>query len=441
MGEVIINAKITDDLKGISSFIDYTNFNRIINKLTDYGEIITEGKLASLINFNYRLNASQANMVIELLVQIQAISKVYAIAQKGKRDLDLEFISNIFSDVNNPASSPSFLSIRNLIESRLNSQLQQYNMNMNKSNTTMPISINEIHGHVQTFSDLINNNISTSHKARHGYIMGSLHDALVIILNKINWWNDKTYLKFFSNEDNSTKKGLSVITREPRLTIFEIGTNIDKVVEFFKSISIFRTRRSDQDIEAKPDDGEARLIRGELRTSNYSDKLLSTPFGIQYGQKIDEIIKDIFSGGTFVNSEDIKRIVQSLYQSYKNDSNSINSDANKTSSVLVVNYILQQDYGIKRFTEEFLYQDRKILFAKFFAENKDEIEEFLIANFIIFFEERFNSIFRIIKSLDMKQYACAFIMKRLYIIKGEDLPVFGYFLIKAIARYGKIKAI
>jgi hypothetical protein len=39
----------------------------------------------------------------------------------------------------------------------------------------------------------------------------------------------------------------------------------------------------------------------------------------------------------------------------------------------------------------------------------------------------------------MKQYACAFIIKRIYLIKGEELPTFGFFLIKAIARYGKIK--
>ena len=437
--EVIINAKITENLKEISSFIDYTSFTRIINKLTDYAEILTEGKLASLINFNYRLNASQANMVIDLLVEIQALSKVYVIAQKGKRDLDVEFISNIFSDINNPASSPSFLSLRNVIESRLNNQIQQYNMNMNKGNTTMSISINELHSHVQTFGDFINNNISTSHKARHGYIMGSLHDAYVIILNKFNWWNDKTYLKFFFNEDNPSKRSLNLITKEPRLTLYEVGSNIRQVVEFFKSISIFRTKKKEQDFDEKPDHTEAKPVQKDLRTNNYSDKLLSTPFGIQYGQKIDEIIRDIFASNYTVNSEDIRKITQSLYQTYKQDLNLIHSEEDKTSSVFVVNYLLHQDYGIKKFAEDFIYHDRRILFAKFFAENKDEIEEFLITIFIIFFEERFNPIFRIIKSLDMKQYACAFIMKRIYIIKEDNLPVFGYFLIKAIARHGKIK--
>jgi hypothetical protein len=107
--------------------------------------------------------------------------------------------------------------------------------------------------------------------------------------------------------------------------------------------------------------------------------------------------------------------------------------------VLIVNYLLRQEYGLKKFAEEFIYSDSRIIFAKFFAENKDDLEEFLIKIFIIFFEEQFNPIFRIVKSLDMKQYACAFIIKRIYINQEEELPVFGYFLIKAIARYGKIK--
>ena len=91
------------------------------------------------------------------------------------------------------------------------------------------------------------------------------------------------------------------------------------------------------------------------------------------------------------------------------------------------------------FSEEFLYTDRKISFLRFFSEVKDGVEEFLTRLFIIFFEEHFGPIFRIIRSLDMKQYACAFIIKRIYLIEGEEMPVFGYFLIKAIARHGKIK--
>ncbi|MCL1833410.1 MAG: hypothetical protein FWG49_02805, partial [Leptospirales bacterium] len=276
-------------------------------------------------------------------------------------------------------------------------------------------------------------------KARHGYIMGSLHEAYIIILNKFNWWNDKTYLKFYFHDDPS-KRDINIITKEPRQTLIEIGDNIKQVVEFFKSISNFKTTtKNDRDPYEKPYDEEAKDLNKDSRTKSYSDKLLSTPFGIQYGQKIDEIIKIIFASETYVNSEDIKKIIQSIYYTYKQDADSINSEEARTSSVVAVNYLLHKDYGIKKFAEEFLYNDRKIAFAKFFADNKDEIEEFLITIFIIFFEERFQPIFKIIKSLDMKQYACAFIIKRIYMLQGENLPIFGYFLIKAIARHGKIK--
>jgi hypothetical protein len=105
----------------------------------------------------------------------------------------------------------------------------------------------------------------------------------------------------------------------------------------------------------------------------------------------------------------------------------------------LVYYLLGQEMGIKKFTESFIYIDRKTPFVRFFPEVKDDVEEFLTRLFIIFFEDQFSAVFRIIRSLDMKQYACAYIIKRIYLLKGEDIPVFGFFLIKAIARHGKIK--
>ncbi len=446
MDEVIINEKITEDLKKISPFIDYASFTRIINKLTDYAEIITEGKLASLINFNYRLNASQANMVIDLLVDIQALSRIYTIAQKGKKDLDLEFVSNIFSDVNNPGSISSYLSLRNVIENRLSHQIQQYNMNMGKSNTTMSIPLNELHGHVKTYKDLTGSNITVSHKAGHGFIAASLHDAYLTILNRFDWWNDKTYIKFFFNEDNSPKKSLNLITRETRLTLFEIDNNVKKVLDYLQSISLFKAKPKpqEQDFNDSDEVSDAKTSKREGHTANYSDKLLLTPFGVQYGQKIDVIIDSIFNGERIkeagsISSDDIKKKVTSLYQVYKALPGSLAMQQNMTMAIDIVYFLLARDYGIKKFTEEFIYSDRKIPFLRFFPEVKDDIEEFLTRLFIIFFEEEFSSIFRIIRSLDMKQYACAFIIKRIYLLKGEEMPVFGYFLIKAIARHGKIR--
>jgi hypothetical protein len=446
MDDVIISSRITEDLKKISPFIDYPSFTRIINKLTDYAEILTEGKLASLINFNYRLNASQANMVIDLLIDIQALSRIFGIAQKGKRDLDVEYISNIFSDVNNPASTSSYISLRNVIENRLSHQVQQYNMNMSKSNTTMSIPVNELHGHVKTFKDLMSSNITISHKARHGFIAASLHDAYLTILNRFDWWDDKTYIKFFFNEDSSSKKNLNIITREIRLTLFEIDDNIKKVTEYFQNIYLFKTKPkvTEQDFDSAGNDKDLKPAKREGHNINFSDKLLVTPFGIQYGQKIDEILDSIFNGEKIkeiqmMNSEEIRRMTSTLYQVYKALPGSLAMPQNLKMSIDLVFYLLGQDYGIKRFTEEYIYSDRKIPFVRFFPEVKDDVEEFLTRLFIIFFEDIFSSIFRIIRSLDMKQYACAFIIKRIYLIKGEEMPVFGYFLIKAIARHGKIK--
>jgi len=446
MDEVIISSKITEDLKKITPFIDYASFTRIINKLTDYAEIITEGKLASLINFNYKLNASQAGMIIDLLVNIQALSIIYTIAQKGKRDLDVDYISNIFSDVNNPASTSSYLSLRNVIENRLSHQVQQYNMNMNKSNTTMSIPLNELHGHVKTFKDLMSSGITISHKARHGYIAASLHDAYLTILNRFDWWDDKTYLKFFFNEDTSSKKNLHLITREPRLTLFEIDNNVKKIIEYFQDISVFKAKPkiNQQIFDPLENEPEIKSSKNNGHTANYADKLLVTPFGVQYGQKIDEVLENIFNGEKIknvrsMNIDEIRKISANLYQIYKALPGSLAMPQNMIMAIDLVYYLLAQEYGVKKFTEEFIYTDRKIPFVRFFPEVKDDVEEFLTRIFIIFFEEVFNSIFRIIRSLDMKQYACAFIIKRIYLIKGEEMPVFGYFLIKAIARYGKIK--
>jgi hypothetical protein len=446
MADVIISEKITEDLKKISAFIDHPSFTRVVNKLTDYAEILTEGKLASLINFNYRLNASQATMIIDLLVDVQALSKIYGIAQKGKRDLDVEFVSNIFSDVNNPESTSSYLSLRNVIENRLSHQVQQYNMNMSKSNTTMSIPVNELHGHVKTFKDLMSSNITISHKARHGFIAASLHDAYLTILNRFDWWDDKTYLKFFFNEDNSPRKNLNLITRETRLTLFEIDSNIKKVLDYFQSIYLFKAKPkvTEQDFDLTESNADSKSSKHEAHLNNFSDKLLVTPFGVQYGQKIDEIIDGVFNGEKMIqsktmSSDDIKKNISALYQVYKALPGSLAMPQNQTMAVDVVYYLLGQDYGIKKFTEEFIYTDRKIPFLRFFPEVKDDIEEFLTRLFIIFFEDVFSSVFRIIRSLDMKQYACAFIIKRLYLAKGDDMPVFGYFLVKAIARHGKIK--
>ena len=106
-------------LDEILSFIDYNVFNKIINKLTDYAEILNEGKISGLINFNYRLNSHQTNMIINLLESIQAVTRIYNVAQKGSKDLEIEYISFIFSDFDNPETISSFINLKNVLENRL----------------------------------------------------------------------------------------------------------------------------------------------------------------------------------------------------------------------------------------------------------------------------------------------------------------------------------
>jgi len=446
MNEIIINSRITDMLKKMAPFVDYASFSKIVNKLTDYAEILTEGKLSGIINHNFRMNSTQTNMVIDLLCTMQGLSRIYDIAQKGKRDLEEEYISNIFPDGSNPATSSSYISIRNTLENRLNNQVQQYNMNMNKSNTTMAIPVNELHGHVKTYKDLSLNNVTMSHKAQHGYIAASLHDAYLTIQNRTDWWDDRTYMKYFFNEDDATKRNLNLLTREPRLSLFEIGNNIKKVLNYFNDINLAKFKITQETAEAERIQAEENRIQHNDHTSKYSDKLLMTPFGKQYGSKIDSIINNIFSTERLSEWESgndtvIESMAKSLYHVYLTLPGSLIVDPNKRKAIDLVNFLLSRDYGLKKFIEKYLHIDRKVPFSRFYTENRDSAEDFITTIFNVFFEDSFSSLFRIIRSLDMKQYACAFIIKRIYITRGEELPIFGFFLIKAIARNGKIKVV
>jgi len=166
-----------------------------------------------------------------------------------------------------------------------------------------------------------------------------------------------------------------------------------------------------------------------------------TPFGRQYGEKIDSILKDIFdTPSPSLSEEEVRAIAEKLYHVYKTLPSSLNLPENIAMCENLAYFLLSSDMGLKKFAETFIYNDRRISFSKFFTEKRDELDDFATKIFVAFFEYKFSSLFRIIKSLDMKQYACAFIIKRIYILKGEDLSTFGFFLIKAIAKFGKIKA-
>jgi len=453
MDDMVISSKVTAELKKITPFVDYNTIIRIINKLTDYAEMLTEGKLSGIINYNYRLNSSQTNMIIDLLVEIQALSRVYMIAHKGKKDLEVEYISNIFSDPSNPASISSYISLRNILENRLNHQIQQYNMNMNKSNTTLSIPVNELHSHVNNYREMTSNDITISSKVQHGYIAASLHDAYVVIMNRPDWWDDRTYMKYFFNEDDPEKRQLCMISRARRLTLQEIDSGVKTVINYFLELYAAKTKPkpSEQELEADnaalAEQMKQEALAGDFGTeSRVNDRVLMTPFGKQYGTKIDMIIDTCFSDNVsspqeIENEELIGRIAITLFQVYKALPGSLNLPQNREMVMTFVHYLLAQEYGMKQMAEKFFYTDKKVSFSRFFVEIKEDLEEFLTKIFIEFFEEKFSPVFRIIRSLDMKQYACAFIIKRIYVKCGENLNTFGFFLIKAISKYGKIKVV
>ena len=429
-------------LDEITSLIDYNFFNKIINKLTDYAEIISEGKLAGIINFNFRLNSIQTNKIIKLLENIQAISRIYNLALKGSKDLEVEYISLIFSDFDNPETISSFINIKNVIENRLTHQVQQYNVNMGKSNTTLAIPLNELRGHVKSFMDLREMDLAISTKAQHGIIAASLHDAYSALLNRQDFWNDRTYIKFFFNEDDISKRKVLLIKKDRRFAIREIGIKVRETLDKLRAIMYNRiqtTRESYQEDLTPVADYSSRHNRSET----FTDRMMQTPFGRQYGVMIDKIILHIFDPASHtefqsITEDSIKEKMALLFQAFKLRSN-MAKHAEET--VYVVDYLLMQDYGIKSFAEKFLYYDRKETFSRFYSgQNQMQIEQFLAQVFTVYFEERFSSLFKIIKSMDMKKFACAFIIKRIYLREGESLTNFGYFFIRVIAKVGGIKS-
>ena len=66
----------------------------------------------------------------------------------------------------------------------------------------------------------------------------------------------------------------------------------------------------------------------------------------------------------------LKELSTTLYQVYKALPGSLSMPQNMTMAMDLVYYLLGQDYGIKKFTEEFIYTDRKIPFLRFFPEVK-----------------------------------------------------------------------
>jgi len=433
--------KIKNKLEVISEFTDYQSLQKIINKLTDYSEVIPEGKLSGIINYNFNLNSSQTDQIIELLVETRGLSRIYNLALKGSRDLESEYISNIFTDTITPYNSSSYISLRNIIENRLNHQIQQYNMNMSKNNTTMAMPINELKGHVKTYDDLSENNIAVSTKAQHGVISASLHDAYVIILNRPEWWDDRTYMKYFFNETDPSKEHLLITTKKDTPSLQEIETEIKKVMNEMNIMAIEAEQKSVFTSDSVIDDTPLVKDKREKIPKEFNDKMMNTPFGKQYGNRVDEIILELFDEEKErIDEEELKVPINELFISFRGNPESLQSSFISATLDKVGQNLLFSQLNIKSFAEFFIHSDKKESFTNFYTEEvKKLISDFLNCLYFSFFEMKFASVFRIIKSSELRKFACAFIIKRIYLIEGENITTFGYFFIKSIGRSGKIK--
>lgn len=445
--------EVSPKIGRIADYLDAPSLIRIINKLTDYAETISEGKIAGIVNFNYSFSSTQTNGVIDLLVDISALSRIFTVAQKGSRDLEAEYISNIFSDLSHPENISSYLSIRNVIENRLNNQIQHYNMNMGKANSTLAMPLNELKSHVKTYLDLSRSHILVSSKAQHGYIAASLHDAYVTIMNRPEWWNDRTYIKYFFNEEASRIESPLILTRKPRLSLFDIRKKLDRAVSILDETRSKR-KGDDQVATDERDDIKFRLVKNgtpresdERQSQNrlFNDRMMATPFGKQYGTRIDSLLDEFFNpeneeAAKAIPEHEIQNHLLSLFTAYQENPGSMLNPGLQKSVISSASYLLFQEYGMKTAVEKFLYTSRKETFARFFsAGNRALIEEFMTDMFSVFFEHHFSSLFRIIRGQEVKKFACAFIIKRIYLKLGDSLTPFGFLLLKAIGKTGKIR--
>ncbi len=444
----LITTRVLIDIENITEFTDSASMERIFNKITDYSDFIAEGKLAGLINYKYNLNSEQTNLIINLLVDIQAISKIYNIASKGLKDLEVEYISNIFSETAYPYNISSYINLRNTIENRLNHQIQQYNINMAKNNTTLTMPLNELKGHIKTFEELSLGNITISTKAQHGYISASLHDAYVLLINQPEWWNDRTYMKYFFNDSDFKVNDVLLISRKPRQTLSQIVENTVKVIEHMNEAqeSRIQTLKAREKLDEENGRVQESIQDAKDRiTQDYNDKMLKTPFGRQYGSLIDRIISEIFNTDSrlkFRNIADevMKEKIQPVFNLFVEDPGRLSSVEFKDDIADIVDYLINVDYGIKAFTERFVYRDKKISFSKFYTEIvKTRIENFITEIMEVSIEQKFSSLFKFIKSMDLKKFACAYIIKRIYLKEGENLTTFGFFLIRTIGKMGGIR--
>ncbi|MDR3237240.1 MAG: hypothetical protein LBT84_01920 [Spirochaetia bacterium] len=440
------------DIHEIAPFADQSMLTRILDKLTDYTDIISEAKLTSIINFSYNLDSAQINSMENFLANSRAVSRIFLIAQKGSRDLDHEYISNVFSTPENPENSPAYVSIRNTMELRLTQQTQQFNMNMGIPNVAKSMPLNTLRNQVRSFQNAQESGSSASSKVQHSYIAASLHDAYVTLITRVDFWNDKTYMKFFFNEDSGSRNMLLTLRQEKK-SLHRINKELSDILrdydirreEFVEPEPAKANERPTvRYVEIPIQNADAPLkIRKKLppTISVQNDPTMQTPFGKQYGGRINTIIMEICNKAinADLDIDAMALVLSGMYNKFISDPSAITPQNYAGLIIHSVESFLFIDTDITDFAEKFLYINRKESFPKFFQDNSSSIETFMSLIFDIYFAERFKPFLKFMKTDEMLTFTCAFIIKRLYIIIGDALTIFGFFLIKAVGRIGKIQ--
>ena len=415
--EILTEQEIRKTLTEISKFMDFSMFEKIINKITNYGEVLTDGKLATIINFNYNLNRYESQMITDFLSKSRAISKLYIMPIKGTVGLGEEYISNVITNPHRPESIAAHVSMVNILENKMVKQKHQYNNATNKSNVNQCVLISELRKHIGTHD--FNEKISL--KTQNIYIMATLHDAYVIKLHQGGWWNNNNYRKYFINDDNNENRLIQVSTRVPHLSLEEINHQVSEALKIFAEID---TAKSKSEVKKPPQ--IKYTAPQEKPRPEFQDKMLSTPFGMHYGKRIDTILLGIFHSNSEELSDEIKDSVSNSFNNFKETNNMyLNSEA----TIKLCTWLIADKIDFQTFVETFLKKE--------YHSQKELISNFTNHLFKSFFELKFKDIFKIIKHPEHIAFACTFIVKRIYLNYGEDIPTYGLFLISAASNFDK----
>jgi hypothetical protein len=98
----------------------------------------------------------------------------------------------------------------------------------------------------------------------------------LISYNRSDFWNDKTYIKFFFNEDDNERRHQLIVTHEQRQSLLQISRNINEITGSFDKI---RKEREEAKAPSLPGESPepARLQKREEQAQPFSDPAMATP--------------------------------------------------------------------------------------------------------------------------------------------------------------------